>query len=73
MTSRPRHLVIITVAATALIAGVIMLYRANPIAGLTAAVGSTTIVFIVLAHVGVLAATFASLAAWRRRRRHRSQ
>jgi hypothetical protein len=57
---------IIVVAAGALIAGPILLYRAGLMAGLTAAVGSTTIAVIVLAHLGVLATVIGTFVAWRR-------
>ena len=52
---RTRHVPIAAIATAALIAGPILLYRAGLMAGLTAAVGSTTIALIVLAHLGVLA------------------
>jgi len=66
--TRTRHLPIVVIAAVLLIAGPILLYRSGVIAGLTAAVGSTTIALIVLAHVGVLAAVLGTMVAWRRRR-----
>jgi hypothetical protein len=65
---RGRHWPIVAVSAVLLIAGSILLYRAGLMAGLTAAVGSTTIALIVLAHVGVLAAVIGTMVAWRRRR-----
>jgi hypothetical protein len=60
------------VAAAVLITVPILLYRSDLIAGITAAVGSTTITLIVLAHLGVLAAVIAPFVAWRRRRHGRS-
>jgi len=52
---RSRHSWIIAVAATAIV-GPIILYRTGSIVGITAAVGSTAVALIVLAHFGVLAA-----------------
>jgi len=62
--TRTRHLPIIAIAAGVLIAG-ILLYRVGLMAGLTAAVGSTTIALIVLAHLGVLATVIGTFVAWR--------
>jgi len=69
---RRRHLPIVAIAAGVLIAVPILLYRSDLIAGITAAVGSTTIALIVFVHLGVLAAVVAPLVAWRRRRHDRS-
>lgn len=68
LKTRTRHLPIIAIAAAVLITGPILLYRAGLMAELTAAVGSTVIALIVLAHVGVLATVVGTFVAWRRRR-----
>jgi hypothetical protein len=68
-----RHLPVAAIVVTMLVAATIVLYRSGLIAGMTAAFGSTTIVLIVLAHLGALAAIGTCLVALRRlpRRNHR--
>jgi len=59
---------IIAVAATAIVSPII-LYRTGSIVGITAAVGSTAVALIVLAHFGVLAAIGAAFGVLRARSR----
>lgn len=53
------------------VGGLVFLYRIQPVAGLTAAVGSTVLAVIVMAHLGVLAVLLAPINALLRRRSRR--
>ena len=55
----------LVVVAVMVIGGSIFLYRVRPLAAIT--FGSTAVVLAVFAHLGVLAAVFASIVALRRR------
>ena len=74
MHERPvRHLPVAAIAVTLFVGAAIVWYRSGLIAGMAAASGSTTLVVIVLAHLGALAAIATCVVAWRRlpRRNHR--
>jgi len=60
------YVVVVSVAAMMIFAS-ILLYRSRPLAGIT--LGSSAIVLVVLAHLGVVAAVVAPFLMWRRRRR----
>lgn len=60
------HVAVAGIAVTLLVAATILLYRSGLIAGMTAAFGSSTIVLIVLAHFGALAAIGTCFVALRR-------
>ena len=67
MHERPvRHLTVAVIAVTIIVAAAIVMYGSGVIAGVTAALGSTTIALIVLAHLGVVAAIGTCVVAWRR-------
>lgn len=53
------------------IGGLLLLYRILPGAGLTAAVGSSVLAVVVMAHLGVLAVLLAPIYALLRRRSRR--